>query len=467
MMQLVRRKISGWAFAIVLGTVPAWGQQTGAVVPAPVSARLAAAKRVFVVLPPKGSKNATKEDKDYFQTQVAEAMKMWRLYDLAPNAAGADLVFELSIDPHKHRLLAWDPSPAELRLVVRDPRTQSELRTFTEFVKTPFFPFNYFYNFNQAVADLLDNVRQTAGQPATAAPSSIGEVPKAFIASAGDDDEDFYTSAPGQTYNQSYAAMQSSGRYELVDAPAAADLIFEIRYANPRRTVIWPPLETQHENELFAKTENINEPQIKLVIWNRRTRAVVSVITEFVKQADLESNRRKNFALSIQALVDDAGTRLGQPQAQIQANPPLTAKANDAPVPAQIGAAARVFILNPGEDTTHAKDGAAEVYNEAYAAMKSWGRYELVPDAAHADLIVEPSVAGTLARLTILDPGTQAVLWGLTVDVGTTKLQGQNKTVHKAAVALVNSFHRLDARAAAAAKPASSVPAPAAPPAAR
>jgi hypothetical protein len=92
---------------------------------------------------------------------------------------------------------------------------------------------------------------------------------------------------------------------------------------------------------------------------------------------------------------------------------------------------------------------------------------EVVPDAAGADLIVEPSVAGTVVRLTILDPATQAVLWGFAVDVGTTKLQGQNKTVHKAAVALVDDFHQMDARAAAGAKPARSIRAPAAPPKAR
>lgn len=466
-MQIVRCKTVGLIFVIVLGIVPAWGwQQTDTVVTAPVSARLAAAKKVFIVLPPQGSKNATKEDKEFFQTQVAEAMKIWRLYDLAPSAAGADLVFELSIDPHKHRLLAWDPSPAELRLVIRDPRTQSTLGTFTQFAKTAILEFNNFYNFDQAVATLLDDVRRAAGQTATVASSSIGGVPKVFITSTGDGEEDLYTK-PGQTYNQFYAAMQSSGRYELVGAPADADLILEIRYANPRRTVIWPPLELQHEEEFSAKTTTVNDPQVKLVIWNRKTRALVGVFTEFVKQADLQSNRNKNFALSIPALVDDVGTQLGQPQAQTQAHPSLPAGANDAPVPAQLGAAKKMFILNPGEDKFHAMDGAAQLYNEVYATMKSWGRYELAPNAAGAELIVEPSVAGTLARLTILDPGTQAVLWGLTVDVGTAKLQGQNKKVHKAAVVLVNDFRQLDARAAASTKPASSIPAPPALPSAR
>src|SRR5205807_2830791 len=115
------------------------------------------------------------------------------------------------------------------------------LRTFTQFVdarsvlvnlKNPLDPFGYFHSFDQAIATLLDRLRQTAGQPAATAPSLIGAVPKVFIASTGDDEENFYTRGPGQTYNQLYAAMQSSGRYELATTPAAADLIFEIRYAN-------------------------------------------------------------------------------------------------------------------------------------------------------------------------------------------------------------------------------------------
>jgi hypothetical protein len=99
-----------------------------------------------------------------------------------------------------------------------------------------------------------------------------------------------------------------------------------------------------------------------------------------------------------------------------------------APVPVQIGAAQRVFISNAGGesfetvmDETVFNGGPDRPYNELYAAMKAWGRYELVSSPAAADLILEVSwtLSDTGLRLPVLgqlrvvavDPKTRAVLW--------------------------------------------------------
>ena len=37
---------------------------------------------------------------------------------------------------------------------------------------------------------------------------------------------------PDRTYNEFYAVVKGSGSYELVSAPAGADLIFEISFAS-------------------------------------------------------------------------------------------------------------------------------------------------------------------------------------------------------------------------------------------
>lgn len=102
-----------------------------------------------------------------------------------------------------------------------------------------------------------------------------------------------------------------------------------------------------------------------------------------------------------------------------------------APVPAQIGAAQKVFISNAGGesletviDETVFNGGPDRPYNEFYAAMKSWGRYELVSSPTDADLILEISwaltdtglrlpVLGQL-RLVIIDPKTHVTLWNVT-----------------------------------------------------
>jgi len=102
-----------------------------------------------------------------------------------------------------------------------------------------------------------------------------------------------------------------------------------------------------------------------------------------------------------------------------------------APVPAQLAAAQKVFISNAGGesfetviDETVFNGGPDRPYNEFYAAIKNWGRFELVSSPADADLVFEVSwalsdtglrlpVLGQL-RLVIIDPKTHITLWNFT-----------------------------------------------------
>ena len=107
-----------------------------------------------------------------------------------------------------------------------------------------------------------------------------------------------------------------------------------------------------------------------------------------------------------------------------------------APVPAQIITGRKAFVSNLGADTSlilpdHYSGGPERAYNEFYAALKSWGRYELVSVPGDADLILALSwvaPVGTTGvfqgsggsqldpqfRLTIVDPRTHTVLWAFT-----------------------------------------------------
>jgi hypothetical protein len=97
--------------------------------------------------------------------------------------------------------------------------------------------------------------------------------------------------------------------------------------------------------------------------------------------------------------------------------------ASPAPVPVQIATSKRAFISN-GESTIE-KVPANLAYNEFYADMKSWGKYELVAAPADADLIFEIRLVATGAPffgnpthplclyLVILDPKTHVVLWAV------------------------------------------------------
>jgi hypothetical protein len=112
-----------------------------------------------------------------------------------------------------------------------------------------------------------------------------------------------------------------------------------------------------------------------------------------------------------------------------------------APVPPQIGAAQKIFIANAGGESFEGvidekvfNGGPDRPYNQFYAAMNTWGRYQLVSSPADADLVFEISwvlidtglrlpVLGQL-RLVVIDPKTHVTLWNFTEYVRGAILQG-------------------------------------------
>jgi hypothetical protein len=127
-----------------------------------------------------------------------------------------------------------------------------------------------------------------------------------------------------------------------------------------------------------------------------------------------------------------------------------------APVPPQIAAVQKVFISNAGGssldavlDETIFNGGPDRPYNQFYAAMKSWGRYELVSSPTDADLVLEISwsltdtglrlpVLGQL-RLVIIDPKTHITLWNITEYVqGAMLLGNRDKNFDQAMTTVVN-----------------------------
>jgi hypothetical protein len=98
-----------------------------------------------------------------------------------------------------------------------------------------------------------------------------------------------------------------------------------------------------------------------------------------------------------------------------------------APVPPMIGSAKSVFIANGAEEgercaqqTWYAGD-SNRTYDEFYAGMKSWGRFNLVMVPAEADLVFEVGIvdhncgpsASSHFRVVIVDPKTHTTLWSV------------------------------------------------------
>jgi hypothetical protein len=142
-----------------------------------------------------------------------------------------------------------------------------------------------------------------------------------------------------------------------------------------------------------------------------------------------------------------------------------------APLPSQIVTAKKIFISNAATvfDRGLWTGGPAQPYNELYAAMNSWGHYDLVGAPGDADIVLEISLAGAIAgapsltavegagepqiKLVLLDPKTRIVLWTLNEDTNVNHMQkGRNQSLEDTINKLVADLKALTAQPVATAK---------------
>jgi hypothetical protein len=139
-----------------------------------------------------------------------------------------------------------------------------------------------------------------------------------------------------------------------------------------------------------------------------------------------------------------------------------------APLPTQIFTAKKVFVSNAGDETPGEYSGGPDrAYNQLYAALKSWGRYDLVAAPGDAELIFEISFASRFLgeavsgggkdipvsnrnyrdsqlRLQIVDLKTHVLLWTYVEHVQGAILQGnRDKNFDHAMAALVNDIRNV------------------------
>ena len=134
--------------------------------------------------------------------------------------------------------------------------------------------------------------QQSSETPAAPVPVQIASARKAFIFNAGQESsfravhDQWYSGGPNRTYNQFYAAMKDWGRYELVSAPAEADLVFEISFN--------------------TRSESVMETwQIKLLIVDLKTGIPLWTLTKYPEPAGMAKNRERNYNAAMTALMDD------------------------------------------------------------------------------------------------------------------------------------------------------------------
>jgi len=139
-------------------------------------------------------------------------------------------------------------------------------------------------------------------------PTQIFTARKVFISNASGDTAGYYSGGPDRAYNQLYAALKGSGRYELVAAPGDAELVFEISFAIP--TVAE---DVSGGNGFSVSSRPVRDPQFRLAIVDLKTHVLLWTFTEHVQPAALQVNRDKNFDQALTALVNDIRNVAGQP----------------------------------------------------------------------------------------------------------------------------------------------------------
>jgi|HubBroStandDraft_5_1064220.scaffolds.fasta_scaffold62998_2 hypothetical protein len=123
-------------------------------------------------------------------------------------------------------------------------------------------------------------------------PAQIGSAKKVFVSNAGAESvyrlpkDAMYSGGPNRTYNQFYGALKSWGRFELVSAPADADLVFTIGFSD------------KNEGATFVS-------EFKLVVLDPKTHVALWTFTQYADPAGMAKNREKNYDLAMTALIED------------------------------------------------------------------------------------------------------------------------------------------------------------------
>lgn len=136
-------------------------------------------------------------------------------------------------------------------------------------------------------------------QPATAAPipAQILSAKKVFIANAGGEErsyEDPRFGAPERAYNQFYDAIKSWGHFEIVSAPAEADLILQIAFTVPQA------------EQSVTKGNSLGtpfDPQLRLEVRDPKSNTLLWGFTEHAQWAILQGNRDRNFDQALAKVV--------------------------------------------------------------------------------------------------------------------------------------------------------------------
>ncbi len=137
--------------------------------------------------------------------------------------------------------------------------------------------------------------------PMAPLPGVIASAKRIFLSNGG---------GSNLAYDAFYSSMKEWGRYEIVGAPDAADLIVELAYrVDQGGTRVWSTTNT-YNHTTQVHSAQIVDPQLVLTIYDGKTRTQLWSETDHRRLARREKNREKETVNSAQRLVDDLKNRV-------------------------------------------------------------------------------------------------------------------------------------------------------------
>jgi len=138
-------------------------------------------------------------------------------------------------------------------------------------------------------------LRAQQSSPAAPVPPQIATAHRVFVSNGGGPNYfNAFTGGPDRAYNSLYAELKQSSRYQLVSAPADADLIFQIRS-------IAPTVDTSTPDSPGGIAYN---PQLILSIQDPATHAVLWTTSANVRASGRQKTRDAEFDQSLEVVVD-------------------------------------------------------------------------------------------------------------------------------------------------------------------
>jgi hypothetical protein len=282
-------------------------------------------------------------------------MKAWGRYELEANQARADWVFEISVSNHQTcvrlvpqppdtgclggkrdgRILLCPRNDYRIELVMMDTKTFGTRKRFVEHVK----PAGFFTGpegiFDRAVAALVADVKEQAGEgpgktpvlsntaPLPPVPPWIGMAQSVFIQNVSPYDAaaDRYSGGKAEISDAVSSALRKWGRYKMVADKADADLVLQISFA------------------VETSCTGFDDPQLTLRVLDARTGILLWTFPDHVSTALLSKNGQKNFISEIGNLISQLRGVADTPTWELAAT--TTAVPMPVPVRAQlVGASA-------------------------------------------------------------------------------------------------------------------------------